>query len=108
MKYIATATASVQANVTLLDSAGNPIANQTVTITFTPSAGGTSSPLGTGTITTNASGQGTLTGSVPAPGTYNFAANFAGVSGQYNASSASQNNVAVATDTTLTLSIIVS
>ena len=105
---MAQATSTVTANVTLTDNGGNPIASQPVTVQYTPSAGGAPVNLGTGSVTTDANGKGTLTGTVPAPDTDDFTIAFAGVPNKYKPSSFVAKAVAIVAGSSVTATITVS
>ena len=100
------ATATANAVVALNDSGGNSIASQPVVVTYVPT--GQTTPITTlGTGTTNSAGVATVSAEVPAPGTYDFTATFAGVPGKYSPSTSTQKGVVVAADTVITINVTV-
>ena len=101
------ATGKVTANVTLLDSGGNPVASQAVPVTYVPTGSSGATPVTLGTATTNSTGQGSTSGNVPAPGTYDFTASYAGETGVYAAATpVTVTGVKVVAGTALTLAIV--
>lgn len=96
------ATASVTAVGFLLDSAGNPVANESITINNRVSGATTFAPFVT--ATTGADGSYSASGTVNAPDSYDFQAVFDGDS-SYRGSTAEFDNVAVVVGTSLTLTV---
>lgn len=74
----------------LADGAGGPLPNQPVTFAYKPSGSTTWQPFGAGTVNTDATGNATVTASLPAPAQYDFDAAFSGVPGQYDPSNHSE------------------
>jgi hypothetical protein len=105
---MASATGKVTANVTLLDSAGNPVPSQQVSVTYVLTGSTGVAPVNFATITTDANGKGSASGNVNAPGTYDFTATYAGEAGVYDpATPAVVTGVKVTASVALTLAIII-
>ncbi len=97
-------TGSVLLAGTLLDNSGNPIASQTIALSYTPS--GSTTPVSLGNVTTSPTGSFSTTVTVPAPGTDVFTGTFAAITG-YGAATASTPATAINVKTVLTITATV-
>jgi 5-hydroxyisourate hydrolase-like protein (transthyretin family) len=92
----------VKLTAVLKDSAGNPLANKTISFSYKASTETTW--ISAGTATTDSTGTASVTVTVTTPGTYDFSASFAG-DDQYEASSATVTNYTVKDKTSITLTV---
>lgn len=101
---MAQATRTVVLSGTLEDSAGNGLTEPLTATYISTASGSTAQPFGS---TTSSAGSWSISGSVPAPGNYIFTVSFAGVSGQYDPSSASTPATQVNAKVVLTIQVTV-
>ena len=92
----------VRLTAVLRDSAGNPLANKTISFEYKPSTAATWTSAGT--ANTDSSGTASVAITVTTPGTYDFRASFAG-DNQYEATTATVTNYTVKEKTSITLTI---
>jgi len=92
----------VRLTAVLKDSAGNPLANKTISFAYKQSAATTWTNAGT--ANTDSTGTASVTVTVATPGTYDFKASFDGDS-QYDATEASVTNYTVKERTSITLTV---
>lgn len=85
----------------LKDEGGNNLTNQPVTSVANPGA------IALPNATTDTNGDITVTGTVPAPGTYTVTCSFAGVTGQYDSSTGTSNSVTATVKTALSVTVTV-
>jgi hypothetical protein len=99
------ATGTVVLQATLKDNAGNPLSGQTIQLQYQVQGATTWTNGVTGT--TDSNGNASLSQTLPAPGVYNFQAQFAGVSNQYAPATSNElTAIAVIAGTTLTISVV--
>lgn len=93
---------TVNITATLTDDAGNPLSNKTINFYMKPHNETSWSQIGS--ASTDANGNASISTNVPAPGIYDFKAEFPGDS-QYESSSAEQDGVTVKAKTVLSITV---